>query len=156
MVSIPAGPGGSARLPEIAAAFMEAILPMASDRRRGSGEASSRDTGMWAKSRWSASVRGLDTFSAARNAVQSIIRIIKPSEIRRCNLDSMRRLVEALCSDECAGRAPGTPGGLAARRIVMDAFREAGLAPQEQKILAGANVLATVPGATDRWVMVAA
>lgn len=68
----------------------------------------------------------------------------------------MRRLVEALCSDECAGRAPGTPGGLAARRIVLDAFRDAGLTPQEQKIQVGANVLATVPGTTDRWVMVAA
>lgn len=64
--------------------------------------------------------------------------------------------MEALCSDECAGRAPGTPGGLAARRIVMDAFRDAGLAPLEQKIQVGANVLATVPGTTDRWVMVAA
>ena len=68
----------------------------------------------------------------------------------------MRRLVEALCSDECAGRAPGTPGGIAARRIVMDAFHEAGLAPVEQKIAAGANVLATVPGTGDRWVLVAA
>lgn len=68
----------------------------------------------------------------------------------------MRPLVEALCSDECAGRAPGTPGGLRARRIVTDAFREAGLTPVEQKIAVGANVLATVPGTTDRWVMVAA
>lgn len=64
--------------------------------------------------------------------------------------------MEALCSDECAGRAPGTPGGLAARRIVMDAFRDAGLTPQEQKIQVGANVLATVPGTTDRWILVAA
>src|SRR5688572_1665126 len=69
---------------------------------------------------------------------------------------NMRHLVELLCSDECAGRAPGTPGGLAARRIVMDAFREAGLAPVEQKIQVGANVLASVPGTTDRWVLVAA
>jgi hypothetical protein len=68
----------------------------------------------------------------------------------------MRKLVEALCSDECAGRAPGTPGGLAARRIVMDAFRDAGLAPVEQRIAVGANVLAERPGRTDRWVMVAA
>ena len=64
--------------------------------------------------------------------------------------------MDALCSDECAGRAPGTRGGMAARRIVMDAFREAGLTPVEQKIAVGANVLATVPGTTDRWVMVAA
>jgi Peptidase family M28 len=68
----------------------------------------------------------------------------------------MKQLVEALCSDECAGRAPGTPGGLAARRIVMDALRGAGLTPVEQTIAVGANVLATLPGTTDRWVMVAA
>jgi hypothetical protein len=68
----------------------------------------------------------------------------------------MKELVEALCSYECAGRAPGTPGGLAARQIVADAFRAAGLVPEEQKIAVGANVLATVPGRTDRWVMVAA
>ena len=68
----------------------------------------------------------------------------------------MRKLVEALCSDECAGRAPGTPGGRAARRIVMDAFRAAGLSPVEQRIDVGSNVLAAVPGTTDRWVMVAA
>jgi Zn-dependent M28 family amino/carboxypeptidase len=68
----------------------------------------------------------------------------------------MKPLVEALCSDECAGRAPGTPGGRAARRIVMDAFRDAGLSPREQEIAVGANVLATVPGTTERWVMVAA
>ena len=68
----------------------------------------------------------------------------------------MKQLVEALCSDECAGRAPGTPGGLAARRIVMAALRGAGLTPIEQTIAVGANVLATLPGTTDRWVMVAA
>jgi Zn-dependent M28 family amino/carboxypeptidase len=68
----------------------------------------------------------------------------------------MKQLVEALCSDECAGRAPGTPGGLVARRIVMDALRGAGLTPVEQTIAVGANVLATLPGTTGRWVMVAA
>ncbi|MBI3857015.1 MAG: M28 family peptidase, partial [Planctomycetes bacterium] len=68
----------------------------------------------------------------------------------------MNRLVEALCSDECAGRAPGTPGGIAARGIVREAFRHAGLSPIEQPIAVGANVLAALPGATDRWVIVAA
>ena len=68
----------------------------------------------------------------------------------------MRTIVEALCSDECAGRAPGTPGGKAARRIVMDAFREAGLSPVEQPIEVGANVLAALPGKSDRWVILAA
>jgi Zn-dependent M28 family amino/carboxypeptidase len=69
---------------------------------------------------------------------------------------ALKDLVEALCSDECAGRAPGTAGGKAARRIVMDAFRSAGLTPTEQPIEVGANVLATRPGKTDRWVMLAA
>jgi Zn-dependent M28 family amino/carboxypeptidase len=68
----------------------------------------------------------------------------------------VRKLVEALCSDECAGRAPGTPGGMAARRLVVEAFREAGLAPVEQPIAVGANVLAAHPGAAERWVIVAA
>ena len=68
----------------------------------------------------------------------------------------MKQLVEALCSDECEGRAPGTPGGLSARAIVMEGFRDAGLSPEEQKIAVGANVLASVPGTTERWVMVAA
>ncbi len=70
----------------------------------------------------------------------------------------MRTLVEALCSDECAGRAPGTPGGLVARRLVIDALRGAGLDPFEQAIPqhGGANVLAMLPGEIDRWVLVAA
>lgn len=71
----------------------------------------------------------------------------------------MRPLVEALCSAECGGRAPGTAGGVRARRLVVDALREAGLDPGEQPIprSGGANVLATIPGADlDRWVLVAA
>ena len=70
----------------------------------------------------------------------------------------MKALVEALCSDECAGRAPNTPGGRAARRIVVEALRDAGLDPFEQEVpkCRGANVLATIPGDIDRWVMVAA
>jgi Zn-dependent M28 family amino/carboxypeptidase len=71
---------------------------------------------------------------------------------------SMSTLVEALCSDECSGRAPGTPGGLAARRHVVSALRDAGLDPYEQPlpISGGANVLATIPGVVDRWVLVGA
>jgi Zn-dependent M28 family amino/carboxypeptidase len=68
----------------------------------------------------------------------------------------MKELVDALCSDECAGRAPGTAGGIEARRLVIQALREAGLSAREQEIAAGANVIATMPGETDRWVMVAA
>ncbi len=70
----------------------------------------------------------------------------------------MRELVEALCSDECAGRAPGTPGGRLARHHVTTALRAAGLDPFEQPIPrhGGANVLATLPGRTDRWIVVGA
>ena len=70
----------------------------------------------------------------------------------------MKALVDELCSDACAGRAPGTPGGRLARRHVIDALRAGGLDPFEQPIPrhGGANVLATLPGRTDRWVIVAA
>lgn len=70
----------------------------------------------------------------------------------------MRQLVEALCSAECGGRAPGTPGGALARGLVIEALRGAGLDPYVQPIAGsrGANVLATLPGEIDRWVLVAA
>jgi Zn-dependent M28 family amino/carboxypeptidase len=70
----------------------------------------------------------------------------------------MRALVEALCSDRCAGRAPGTPGGIAARAEVVAALRAAGLDPFEQPVpgCGGANVLASLPGDFDRWVLVSA
>ncbi|MDO9016091.1 MAG: M28 family peptidase [Deltaproteobacteria bacterium] len=69
-----------------------------------------------------------------------------------------RSLVEALCSDACAGRRPGTPGGLLARSLVVDALRAAGLDPTEQPApgCGGANVVATIPGEIDRWVLVGA
>ncbi len=70
----------------------------------------------------------------------------------------MRRLVEDLCSDLCAGRAAGTAGGRVARALVMKALRDVGLDPYEQVVPAcnGANVLATIRGDIDRWVLVAA
>jgi hypothetical protein len=70
----------------------------------------------------------------------------------------MRDLIEQLCSPACAGRQPGTPGGDAARSLVVDAFRDAGLDPLEQRVdgCGGANVLATIPGAVDRYVLVGA
>ncbi len=70
----------------------------------------------------------------------------------------MKRLVAELCSDECAGRAAGTPGGRAARRIVTDALQGAGLDPAEQPVpaCAGGNILAALPGDSGRWILVAA
>src|SRR4051812_45676090 len=70
----------------------------------------------------------------------------------------MRDLIEELCSDRCAGRAAGSDGGRVARKLVIDALRTAGVDPQEQEIarIRGANVLATIPGETDRFVLVAA
>lgn len=71
---------------------------------------------------------------------------------------AMRALVEKLCSADCAGRRAGTEGGLRARALVVEALRERGLDPFEQRIGSskGANVLATLPGDVDRWVLVAA
>lgn len=70
----------------------------------------------------------------------------------------MKTLVEALCAPECEGRAAGTPGGIRARGLVRDALRSAGLDPAEQTIARskGANLVATLPGDVDRWVLVAA
>jgi Zn-dependent M28 family amino/carboxypeptidase len=70
----------------------------------------------------------------------------------------MRTLVEALCSERCAGRAAGTPGGVEARRIVVDALRAAGLDPGQQAVerCGGANVLAVLPGDIDRWIVIGA
>src|SRR5512139_620657 len=70
----------------------------------------------------------------------------------------MRDLIERLCGPECAGRAPGTAGGAAARRLVMQAFRDAGLDPVEQPVpgCGGANVIAKIRGDIERYVLVGA
>ena len=70
----------------------------------------------------------------------------------------MRDLVHALCSDACAGREAGSPGGRIARDIVVSAFADAGYPAEIQPIPAvdGANVMARLPGTGDRWVLVAA
>ncbi|MDY7224946.1 M28 family metallopeptidase [Hyalangium rubrum] len=73
-------------------------------------------------------------------------------------MKTLRSFIESLCSDRCAGRAPGTRGSLAARSLVVEAFREAGLEPVEQPVpgCEGANVLASLRGEQDRWVLLAA
>lgn len=70
----------------------------------------------------------------------------------------MRELIEQLCGPACAGRRPGTKGGDAARAIVMQAFRDAGLDPHEQRVsgCGGANVLAKIRGDVERYVLVGA
>jgi Zn-dependent M28 family amino/carboxypeptidase len=70
----------------------------------------------------------------------------------------MQDLIEQLCSPACAGRRPGTPGGERARAVIVDALRGAGLDPREQPVpgCGGANVLATIPGDSDRYVLVGA
>lgn len=72
--------------------------------------------------------------------------------------ESIQTLVHQLCSPLCAGRRPGTAGGLAARRHVADAFRAAGLDPYEQAVPGcnGANVIAKIRGDLDRYVLVGA
>jgi Zn-dependent M28 family amino/carboxypeptidase len=76
----------------------------------------------------------------------------------------MRELVEALCSERCAGRAPGTIGGREGRRIISEALTSRGLEVIEQPVpgCAGANLLAAIPAAgasaatTERWVLLGA
>jgi hypothetical protein len=70
----------------------------------------------------------------------------------------MRTIVGELCSERCAGRRPGTPEGEAARALVVNALRGAGLDPREQPVpgLGGANVVAVLPGQTERYVLVGA
>lgn len=70
----------------------------------------------------------------------------------------MEGLVDALCSDRCAGRQTGSEGGRLARGLVVDALRSADCDPSEQALdrVRGANVLATIPGEIDRWILVGA
>ena len=81
-------------------------------------------------------------------------------------LEALRAHVEYLASPELEGRAPGTSGGLLARRHVESAFIDLGLQPAgedgfQQPIpeIGGANLLGTIPGSghnADRFVVVAA
>lgn len=63
-------------------------------------------------------------------------------------IERLRALVADLCAPACAGRAPGTPEGRAARARIAQAFGEAGLRVREQSVpgSGGANLIATVGG----------
>jgi peptidase M28-like protein len=75
----------------------------------------------------------------------------------------MRTIVDFLCSDRCLPRLPGTPGGLAARQFVVEAFANLGLEPAGEDVFLqhipavdGANVLGRRPGRSDRSIIVGA
>lgn len=79
--------------------------------------------------------------------------------------DRIEALVRFLCSPQCAGRAPGSPEGLAARARITAEFVNIGAAPGGTEGYlqnvpgCGANVLAEVPGRgplADRTIVVAA
>ncbi len=73
-------------------------------------------------------------------------------------MNTIREVVDALCSPACAGRRSGTPEGDAARAVVVQALRAAGVDPFEQPAprCGGANVLAKVEGQVPRYVVVGA
>lgn len=81
-------------------------------------------------------------------------------------LQWMREFVAFLCSRECAGRLPGSPGGIAARRRIVSEFESIGLTPAgdsggwlHEIAGVGANVLGAIEGAgvlADRTVLIAA
>jgi hypothetical protein len=72
-----------------------------------------------------------------------------PDSERRARIEA---LVRYLCSPTCAGRAPGTPEGVAARVRIVDELRAAGASPAgtdgylQYVPGCGANVLAEVAG----------
>jgi Zn-dependent M28 family amino/carboxypeptidase len=75
----------------------------------------------------------------------------------------IRDLVEFLCSPQCAGRAPGTPEGRAARDRVQAEFVAAGVQPAAadggwlQEIPGvGHNVLGRIPGTSQRAIVIGA
>lgn len=74
------------------------------------------------------------------------------------DMNIIRETVMALCAPACAGRKPGTAQGRAARAVIVEALRGAGLDPFEQAVPGcdGANVLATIPGEDPRYVVVGA
>ena len=78
-------------------------------------------------------------------------------------INPLRPIVEYLCSAVCLPRNPGTPGGRAARDFLRDCLLELGIEPAgedgyAQRIppIGGTNLLARIPGRTNRTVLLAA
>ncbi len=77
--------------------------------------------------------------------------------------DTMHEVVEYLCSAQCTPRNAGTDGGVAARTMLRDRLGELGLEPggeddfdQQIPRIGGANLLGTIAGKGDRFVLLAA
>ena len=72
--------------------------------------------------------------------------------------DRLRAWVEALCSEQCAGRLAGSPEGAAARAIIADGLRGLGLEPAAQPVpeVGGENLMARVGSGGGRVVLVGA
>ena len=76
--------------------------------------------------------------------------------------DQIRGVVEYLCSRECAGRRTGSPEGERARRWIARQFEAVGLSPvasdfvQPVPGVGGGNVIGTIPGESERTILVAA
>ena len=70
----------------------------------------------------------------------------------------IRRTVETLCSQACAGRSPGSSGSEAARTFLRKTLEAVGLRPHEQPVPVsdGTNLLVKLPGRSDRWVLAGA
>jgi Zn-dependent M28 family amino/carboxypeptidase len=73
----------------------------------------------------------------------------------------VRDFIASLCSDACAGRKPGSKGGLLARSLVREELKKLGLAIREQPLprIGGANLVAELPGSgplADREIVVGA
>jgi hypothetical protein len=75
---------------------------------------------------------------------------------------SIRKTIEVLCSNDCAGRRTGSPEGERARRFLASRFEALDLVEvvpgfvQPVPDVGGGNVLGMIPGETERTLLIAA
>jgi Iap family predicted aminopeptidase len=67
-----------------------------------------------------------------------------------------KAIIDALAAKALDGRAPGTDGDRAARAIIVDQLTCRGLTPETQDFDHTANIVATIPGATDDIILLSA